>query len=114
MCIKFFEVFFIVLSSVFIIQMSLLNFCVIQNMNPMKVSHFVSFSVGTILFYVIDSLILAGMSNGMSKIIMFLLAFCPFVIGKIAKYQIYKKIALIQNIIILCGMIYVGNLLILH
>lgn len=112
MYLKFFEIAFIILSIVFVTEMILLDCGITKHMKPMRASDFVSSVAVTLILYVINALVLVFLFSGISRIIMLGFAAMPFIVGKFAEYKYHKIFTTIQNLIVVCGIIYIVNLLI--
>lgn len=110
MYLKIVEVSFIILSLILSIQMTTLYCGITKRMRPLSSSAYVSFVAVVLLLYILNALALTFVFSGISKYIMIFLALVPFVIGLISRYRTYKICTVIQNFIIICGIIYVGHI----
>lgn len=111
MCIKIFASIFIILSIIYVIQMILMDFGITKKMKPMTASAFVSSAVIILTLYILNSLILATVLPGITRILLICLAIIPFFIGKIAVYKTHRIFTAVQNFSIICGIIYMGYFL---
>lgn len=110
MYISIMEISFIILSLILVVQMTLLYKGVTKNMKPSVASNYVSSVVMVLFLYILNALVLCFLLTGIYKSIMFILAVVPFLIGRFVKYETYRSFTLLQNFIIICGIICVCRL----
>lgn len=111
MCVKIFGILFILASICTVVQMTMLNLGITKRMSPMKASDFVSSVTAMLLLYVLCGLILTVLISGKTKFIMLFLAIMPFLAGYFAQYKTYETFTRIQNLIMICGIIYIGKII---
>ena len=67
-----------------------------------KISNYVAFTAVFLVIYIIGALLLAIITGGIKyKLLMIFFALCPFIIGKIAKYEKIRLYSSIQIMIML-------------
>lgn len=108
MLLKYFEYIFITLGSFLCLGLIVhkVYFCKIKD--NIKKSNFVVIIAGLLTFYIISAMVLAlYIPNYYNKIIMFLFAIAPFIIGKYATFEKEPFYTFLQLICVLSSVIFV-------
>ena len=97
MYLKILEILFIISGCLLVLLLSLRNFISSKIKDNLKVSAFISFIAGILLFYVILAILLAIFEKvGVYKVIMAFFGVSPFIIGKLVTYKRVKIFSIIQ------------------
>lgn len=111
MCLKIFEVIFILVSLILAFLLIAREIGITKYMSPMRASDYVSSMAVFMLGYILISFVIAVFAQGIFNKMIFLF-FCasPFIIGKFVTYKRLKIFSVLQ---ILCVIISLGYVIVL-
>jgi hypothetical protein len=102
------KILFLIFSILLVLFMFVYKKFVCKLKRTSKTSVFVSFLAGILLFYILTTILYAITTKGiLNKVILMLLAFSPFIIGKFATYEKEKLYSYLQILIVTFGIFYV-------
>ena len=106
MYLKILEILFIIAGILLGVLLSLRTFISSKLKDNLKISSFISFIGGILLFYIILAVLLAIFeSNGIYRAMMAFFAVSPFLIGKLATYEKIKIYSIIQIVLVIISVI---------